>query len=73
MPPVLISHRQSAYLDNEELERTAGLLEIKAQTAERGRDAYGVAALALRILQRQDLREASDFLVTFERLALDEG
>lgn len=64
---MLISHRQSAYVDNEELERAAGMMEIKAQTAGVDAELYAAGAAVLRILQRQDLREAKDLVLVFER------
>lgn len=67
---MLINHRQSAYVDNEELERAAGMLEIRAKTAEHNVESYAAAAMALRILQTQDLKEAKDFVLLFECSAL---
>lgn len=64
---MLISHRQSAYVDNEELERAAGMMEIKAQSAKADGELYAAGAAVLRILQRQDLREAKDLVLVFER------
>lgn len=64
---MLISHRQGAYVDNEELERAAGMLEIRAKTCENDVEAYAAAALALRILQLQDLKDAKGLVLLFER------
>lgn len=67
---MLISHRQSAYVDNGELERAAGMLEIRAKTLDHDQDLYAAAAFALRILQTSDLTKAEDFLRVFEHTVI---
>ena len=67
--PSLISHRSTAYLDNEELERAAGLMEIEAKSEDVPqfwRDLCAGAACALRILHDHDLRTAEDFKRVFD-------
>lgn len=70
---MLISHRQSAYVDNDELERAAGMLEIEARL----RGGTGAvlargAALALRVLQGYDLKTAEDLRTVILRHMEDE-
>lgn len=70
---MLISHRQSAYVDNDELERAAGMLEIEAQS--RGGAGAALAkgaALALRVLQGYDLKTAEDLRTVILRYMEDE-
>lgn len=69
----LINHRRSAYVDDDEMERAAGLFEI---TAEDERDAtrrcyYAGAACALRLLNGHDFKTCNDLLVAFNRAAFD--
>lgn len=64
---MLISHRSSAYLDNEELERAAGLMEIRSQGETEIGELYAAGAVVLRILQNNNLREAKDLVLLFER------
>lgn len=68
----LISHRRSAYVDDDELERAAGMLEIREfEEDEAGRPlrsfAYGGAACALRALNGHEIGSAEDFMTVFER------
>lgn len=76
---MLISHRQSAYVDNEELERAAGSLEIRGRTCEDADEAalWLAGAAALRVLQAYDLRDARDFERAFDAkvfgLEVDDG
>ena len=67
---MLINHRQSAYVDNEELERAAGTLEIRAHGCDDPAAAavYGAAACALRVLQMHDVRDAKEFATVFDAL-----
>lgn len=65
---MLISHRQSAYLDNEELERAAGLMEIQAQADTEHGELYAAGAAVLRILQNNNLKEGRDLVLIFERI-----
>lgn len=69
----LVSHRRSAYVDDDELERTAGMLEIREfEEDEAGRSlrsfAYGGAACALRVLNDHEIGSAEDFITVFETL-----
>lgn len=67
---MLINHRQSAYVDNDELERAAGMMEIRAHELENEEPheagLWMAGAAALRLMQRHDLREARDLVVLFE-------
>lgn len=66
---MLISHRSTAYIDTEELERAAGLLEIDSKNEkfpEYWRDALQGGAAALRILQLNDIKSAYDFKRAFD-------
>lgn len=69
----LISHRRSAYIDDDELERAAGMFEIAAEEA--GGDStapyYAGAACALRLLNAHDFRTCADLMVAFRRSAFD--
>lgn len=58
---MLISHRHTAYMDNEEMERAAGLCEISAKTTtdSQTRDYYYGAARALRYITQRDLSDAN--------------
>lgn len=66
---MLISHRSTAYLDNEELERAAGLMAIEAK--KKGESEYWKAVCdgacnALRTLQLHDIKTAEDFMTVFD-------
>ena len=68
----LISHRRSAYVDDDELERAAGMFEIEAEQAEGvQRGYYEGAACALRLLNAHDFRSCADLMVAFHRSAFD--
>lgn len=71
---MLISHRRSAYMDDDELERAAGMFEIAAE--EEGdavaRSYYEGAACALRALNGHDVRACGDLMVIFRRAAFDQ-
>lgn len=65
---MLINHRKSAYIDNEELERAAGLMAIEAK--KEGESEYWKAVCegacnALRTLQLHDIKTAEDFAKVF--------
>lgn len=66
--PMLISHRSTAYLDNEELERAAGLMAIEAKkdgSSEYWKAVCDGACNALRTLQLHDIKTAEDFAKVF--------
>lgn len=68
----LISHRRSAYVDDDELERAAGMMEIREfEEDEVGRGlrafAYGGGACALRILHEYEPNSAEEFAMLFEK------
>lgn len=69
----LINHRRSAYIDDDELERAAGMFEIAAEEA--GDDStapyYAGAACVLRLLNAHDFRTCADLMVAFRRSAFD--
>ena len=73
----LISHRHSAYVDTDDLERAAGLIEqqINAETDIISNDEtyfrYQGAAITLRLLCDYDFREPKDFMVVFARVMKD--
>lgn len=68
----LISHRRSAYIDDDELERAAGMFEIEAESAEEPQSSYYAgAACALRLLNAYDFRTCADLMVAFRRSAFD--
>lgn len=68
----LISHRRSAYIDDDELERAAGMFEIEAEQAdEPQRGYYAGAACALRLLNAHDFKTCADLMVAFRRSAFD--
>ena len=67
---MLISHRTSAYVDNGELERAAGMLAIGAKE-NRNENPYWSAVCegacnALRALQLHDIKTAEDFMTVFD-------
>lgn len=68
---MLISHRRSAYVDTDELERAAGKLEarINAGTMESTEQGafYMGAATALRLMQRHDIKEAQGLVLLVDR------
>ena len=66
---MLISHRQSAYIDVGELERAAGLMAIEAKKDGNGEYWKAVcdgACNALRTLQIHDIKTAEDFMTVFD-------
>lgn len=71
---MLISHRRSAYVDDDELERAAGMFEIAAEGEGNRIDKsyYEGAACALRILNAHDVKTCDDLMVVFRRVAFDE-
>lgn len=68
----LISHRRSAYIDDDELERAAGMFEIEAESA-KDPDCYWYegAACILRLLNAHDFKTCADLMVAFRRSAFD--
>jgi hypothetical protein len=65
---VLITHRNSAYVDNDELERAAGALEIHAADSTTPLTmavACCAGACALRVLQTNDVKDFQEFLRVF--------
>lgn len=60
---MLITHRQSAYVDVGELERAAGMCEALSKTEQDGGAEWAGAARALRVLQCMDVKTAEDLLV----------
>ncbi len=65
---MLINHRKSAYIDNEELERAAGLMAIEAKKEDESEYWKAVcdgACNALRTLQLHDIKTAEDFAKVF--------
>ena len=69
----LISHRRSAYIDDDELERAAGMFEIAAEEASDDPTApyYAGAACVLRLLNEYDFKTRADLMVAFRRSAFD--
>ena len=68
----LINHRRSAYIDDDELERAAGMFEIEAEVAEEPqRGYYEGAACVLRMLNAHDFKTCADLMVAFRRSAFD--
>lgn len=69
----LINHRRSAYIDDDELERAAGMFEIAAEEAggEASAPYYAGAACALRLLNGHDFKTCADLMVAFRRSAFD--
>ena len=70
---MLISHRRNAYLDEDELERAAGMMRIRCGdmgtfTPDERSVCFG-AACALKVLGSCDLKTMSDFAVVFDRMA----
>lgn len=65
---MLISHRSTAYLDNGELERAAGLMAIESKKDGNSKYWSAVcdgACAALRTLQLHDIKTAEDFAKVF--------
>lgn len=71
---MLVSHRRSAYVDDDELERAAGMLEIAAEAEEDlvVRCYYEGAACALRLINAHDIKTCGDLMVVFRRAAFDQ-
>ena len=71
---MLISHRRSAYIDDDELERAAGMFEIAAEAEESPieRSYYEGAAVALRVLNGHDVKTCDDLMTIFRRVAFDQ-
>ena len=69
----LISHRRSAYIDDDELERASGMFEIAAEESSDDPSApyYAGAACVLRLLNAHDFRTCADLMVAFRRSAFD--
>lgn len=69
----LINHRRSAYIDDDELERAAGMFEIAAEESSDDPSApyYAGAACVLRLLNAHDFRTCADLMVAFRRSAFD--
>lgn len=70
---MLISHRRSAYMDDDEMERAAGMFEIAAE-GERNvvdRSYYEGAACVLRTLNAHDIKTCGDLMTVFRRVAFD--
>lgn len=70
---MLISHRRSAYMDDDELERAAGMFEIAAESEDNtiDRSYYAGAACVLRAMNAHDVKTCSDLMTIFERSAFD--
>lgn len=70
---MLVSHRRSAYVDDDELERAAGMFEIAAEGEDKAaaRCFYEGAACALRILNDYDIKTCDDLMTVFRRVAFD--
>lgn len=70
---MLISHRRSAYIDNEELERAAGAFEIEAKQTdpEHVYQFFLGASCVLRLLQSEDYRDHKDLLRAFKTVSDD--
>ncbi|TNU89012.1 hypothetical protein FIC87_12495 [Eggerthella lenta] len=68
-----MSHRRSAYVDDDELERAAGMFEIAAEGEDESvaRCFYEGAACALRILNAYDIKTCDDLMTVFRRVAFD--
>lgn len=68
---MLISHRRSAYVDDDELERAAGMMKIRAETCGDPTDAllWCTASSVLRILCCTDLRSCDELVGLFESVA----
>lgn len=66
---MLISHRRSAYMDADEVERAAGMCEINAKGAADATEAHlwQGAAFALRILHTQDISDAKAMALVLDR------
>lgn len=62
---MLIASSARKYMDEADIERTAGLLEILGKEQEE--QAYLTAALVFRILGQYDIKTAEDFTVIFRR------
>lgn len=63
---MLINHRQSAYLDNDELELAAGCFEVRAKCARpEDEELFQGAAVVLRILQKRDIKTADELICVF--------
>lgn len=72
---MLISHKDSAYVDNDELERAAGMLEQHVNSMKLGSHETLMcrgAAIALRLMHRNSFRHAEDLLVVFQRCIKEE-
>lgn len=74
MTPMLVSHRRSAYVDDDELERAAGMFEIAAENEANAidRSCYGGAAAVLRALNGHDIKTCDDLMTVFKRIAFDQ-
>lgn len=70
---MLISHRRSAYIDDDELERAAGMFEIAAESEQNtvDRSYYAGAACTLRAMNAHDVKTCDDLMVIFRRMAFD--
>lgn len=70
---MLISHRRSAYVDDDELERAAGMFEIAAKDEGdwEARACYAGAAAVLRALNGHDVKTCGDLMTVFRRAAFD--
>ena len=71
---MLISHRRSAYMDDDEIERVAGLFEIQRDKTENAidRTAWDAASKVLRILNGHDIKTGDDLMVIFKRYEFGE-
>lgn len=71
---MLVSHRRSAYVDDDELERAAGMFEIAAENEANAidRSYYEGAAVVLRALNGRDIKTCGDLMTVFRRAAFDE-
>ena len=70
---MLISHRRNAYIDDDELERAAGLFEIAAESEQNtiDRSYYAGAASVLRAMNVHDVKTCGDLMTIFRRIVFD--
>lgn len=62
---MLIKHKLSSYIDDDELELCAGSLAVLAHRATIDRPAYMAASITLRLLQQQDIKDTDEFVTRF--------
>ena len=66
---MLISHRNSAYMDMDEEERAAGIIEqhLNSGTLEDHIEEFNGASLILRLLLMYDFKTAEDLILVFQK------